>query len=52
MKYRMYGVIPPMVTPFTKDGDVDEKALVRLVEYLDGKVHGVFCLRLLRQRAR
>lgn len=42
MKYRMFGVIPPMITPFTRAGDVDEEALKKLVSFLDDKVHGVF----------
>ncbi len=36
------GVIPVLLTPLTKDGDVDEKALVRLVEYLNSKNIGGF----------
>lgn len=39
---KLSGVIPPMITPFTKDGDVDEQGLRRLVEYLSGKVDGLF----------
>lgn len=40
--YKMKGVIPPMITPFDKDGNVDEQALRTLVRYLRDKVHGVF----------
>ena len=40
--YKMKGVIPPMLTPFDKDGNVDEQALRTLVRYLRDKVHGVF----------
>lgn len=40
--YKMKGCIPPMITPFDKDGNVDEQALRTLVRFLDGKVHGIF----------
>lgn len=39
---KLRGVIPPMVTPFDKDGALDEKNLVKLVEYLSDKVDGLF----------
>lgn len=42
MKYRMYGVIPPMLTPFKKDGNLDEEGIRTLVRFLNGKVNGVF----------
>ena len=36
------GVIPPLVTPFTADGSIDEAAFRRLIRFnLDKKVHGV-----------
>lgn len=36
------GIIPPIVTPFTKDGDIDEAAFRSIVKFnLDKKVHGV-----------
>lgn len=36
------GVIPALVTPFTRDDEVDEKALRRLIRYvLENGVHGV-----------
>lgn len=39
------GVVPPVCTPFTKDFDVDEASLRRLVNHLiDGGVHGLFVL--------
>lgn len=31
-----------MITPFTESGELDEKGLQQLVEYLNGKVHGLF----------
>ena len=38
-------IIPAMVTPFTKDQEVNEKALRRLVKHcIDGGVHGVFAV--------
>jgi len=40
--FRFKGVIPPMVTPFTESGELDEKSLIQLVEYLSGKVEGLF----------
>lgn len=42
MGYQMIGCIPPMITPFDKDGNVDVEALRKLVRFLDGKVHGIF----------
>ncbi|MDI3502482.1 MAG: 4-hydroxy-tetrahydrodipicolinate synthase [Archaeoglobi archaeon] len=39
------GIIVPMVTPFDKDGKLDEEKLRKLVDFLiDGGVHGVFPL--------
>lgn len=39
------GVIPPVVTPLTEEGDVDVASLERLVEHLvDAGCHGVFAL--------
>lgn len=40
--FRMHGVVPPMVTPFIKSGEIDEKGLLQLVEYLRENVHGLF----------
>ena len=40
--YSMYGVVPPMVTPFAQNGDVDEDGLRVLVSFLKEKVHGLF----------
>ncbi|MFW5843959.1 MAG: 4-hydroxy-tetrahydrodipicolinate synthase [Spirochaetota bacterium] len=42
-KYRFHGIIPPLVTPFTADGEVDEAGLRAVIRYVrDGGVHGVF----------
>ena len=40
--YRMNGVVPPMITPFQSDGQIDETGLTTLVEYLSKNVHGLF----------
>ncbi len=39
---KLEGVVPVLVTPLTKDGDIDGPALTRLVEYLNGKNIGGF----------
>jgi dihydrodipicolinate synthase/N-acetylneuraminate lyase len=39
---KLIGVVPPMVTPFTRTGDVDERNLAKLVEFLCQHVHGLF----------
>ncbi|HRW19557.1 MAG TPA: dihydrodipicolinate synthase family protein [Dermatophilaceae bacterium] len=39
------GVVPPLITPLTVDGDLDVRSLERLVGHLlDGGVHGLFAL--------
>jgi 4-hydroxy-tetrahydrodipicolinate synthase len=39
------GIVPPVVTPFTEDGEVDVSSLERLLRHLmDGGVHGLFVL--------
>lgn len=39
------GIVPPMVTPLTADGELDAVGLQRLVEHiLQGGVHGLFVL--------
>ncbi len=41
----LHGIIPPMCTPLTGDGEVDIPSVHTLVEYLlAGGVHGVFAL--------
>jgi dihydrodipicolinate synthase/N-acetylneuraminate lyase len=42
MTFKMKGVIPPMITPFTKDGQVDYEGLETLVTFLRDKVDGIF----------
>jgi dihydrodipicolinate synthase/N-acetylneuraminate lyase len=38
----MKGVVPPMITPFTKEGDLDLPGLRKLVSYLRNEVDGLF----------
>ena len=39
----LYGIIPPLTTPFTPEGNVYEAGLRRMVDFqLDGGVHGLF----------
>lgn len=40
--FRMKGIIPPMITPFTKNGDLDIEGLKTLVGYLRNEVDGLF----------
>lgn len=41
----LHGIVPPVSTPLTPDGDVDAKSLARLTErLLDAGVHGLFPL--------
>lgn len=40
-----HGLVPPMVTPFTQDGALDEPAVRRIIEFLiAGGVDGIFVL--------
>ena len=39
---KLKGVIPPMITPFDEQGNLDEKNLQKLVEYLSPRVDGLF----------
>ena len=39
---RLEGVIPPMITPFDSNGEIDEKALRKVVNFLSKNVHGLF----------
>ena len=40
--FQMYGVVPPMITPFRKDGAVDTDSLKTLVNFLSDNVNGLF----------
>ncbi len=39
---RLYGIIPPMVTPFAADGAIDCEAIARLLDFLRSYIHGLF----------
>jgi len=42
---RWRGIVPAMIAPFTRKGEVDVKGIRRLVEYLIGSgIHGLFTL--------
>jgi dihydrodipicolinate synthase/N-acetylneuraminate lyase len=42
---RYHGIIPPVVTPLTPNGQLDEPGLAKLIEHLiEGGVHGMFML--------
>ncbi len=42
MSMRFHGIIPPHVTPFTQEGELDLSSLDRLLDFwLDAKVHGL-----------
>ncbi len=40
--FRMHGVVPPMITPFKENGEVDYPALKTLVTFLKDEVDGLF----------
>lgn len=40
--FKLKGVVPPMITPFTKEGDVDTKSLKKLVTFLKDRVDGLY----------
>jgi len=40
--FKLKGVVPPMITPFTKEGDVDMESLKRLVTFLKDRVNGLY----------
>jgi len=43
MSFQPYGIIPAMATPFTAEGELNEKALRQLTRHLvQGGVHGLF----------
>ena len=42
MLSKLKGVIPPMITPFKENGELDEDSLKALVEYLSLHVDGLF----------
>ena len=40
--FKLQGVIPPMITPFDEAGDLDVRALEKLVEFLSTRAQGLF----------
>lgn len=41
--YKPYGIIPPIITPFTPEGRVDFAAMAKMAAFLvEGGVHGLF----------
>lgn len=45
MSFYPRGVLPAMITPLTKEGTVNEKALRKLIDFLiAGGVHGIFAI--------
>jgi 4-hydroxy-tetrahydrodipicolinate synthase len=42
MTEKLFGVIPPMITPFSKEDTLDETALQEVVKFLFKDVHGYF----------
>ncbi len=40
--FKLKGVVPPMITPFDSDGEVDVPALELLVDFLAPRVQGLF----------
>lgn len=42
--FQMHGVVPPMITPFKENGEVDFDGLKTLVKFLANQVHGLFIL--------
>jgi len=42
MMFQMKGSVPPMITPFSRDGEVDYMGLESLVDFLKDRVDGLF----------
>ena len=40
--FQMYGVVPPMCTPFKENGELDVDSLKELVTFLRDRVNGLF----------
>lgn len=40
--FKLHGVVPPMITPFDSEGNLDEKGLEKVVDFLSGHVQGLF----------
>ncbi|MCL2319747.1 MAG: 4-hydroxy-tetrahydrodipicolinate synthase [Treponema sp.] len=45
MRFNPKGILPAMITPLTKEGKVNYRALRKLIDFLiDGGVHGIFAI--------
>ena len=43
--FKLHGIVPPVVTPYAADGNIDTQSLRRVVRHLlGGGVHGLFAL--------
>lgn len=42
MTEKLYGLIPPLITPFTKDGGIYEEAVQGILEFISDYIHGLF----------
>ena len=40
--FKMKGVVPPMLTPFKENGDLDKASLTTLIDFLSSNVDGLF----------
>lgn len=40
--FKLSGVVPPMITPFDREGNLDISGLETLLEYLKERVHGLY----------
>jgi dihydrodipicolinate synthase/N-acetylneuraminate lyase len=40
--FKLKGVVPPMITPFDQEGNVDISNLERLLDFLKNRVHGLY----------
>jgi dihydrodipicolinate synthase/N-acetylneuraminate lyase len=40
--FKLQGVVPPMITPFDQQGELDVAKLEQLVDFLSDRVNGLF----------
>jgi len=40
--FKLKGVIPPMITPFDKEGNLDIESLEKLVAFLKDRINGLY----------
>ena len=51
--FDLYGIVPPVSTPFTETHDIDIPSLERLINFqLEAGVHGLFMLGSTSETAR